>query len=112
MGQVHGRRSGTQVIIPTSDPTRIVTRTLRGIWDYYEEKHPDSGQFSRFGAFQGVCEVAESLPYVVRALRDIVSIPGCRAQVGVYIVSELAAAVVPALSIWWVISENHTVLGC
>ena len=100
MGQVHGSHSGAPVIVPASDPTRVVTRTPRGIWDYYEEKHPDRGRFPRFSAFHGARDVVESLPYVVRALRDIVSIPGCRMQVGVYMVSELAAAVVPALSIW------------
>ena len=100
MGQVHGKRSSTKTIIPTSDPTRVVTRTPRGIWDYYEEKHPDHGKVSRFNVFESTREVVEMMPYVWRALRDIVSIPGCRAQVGVYAVSELAAAVVPALSIW------------
>ena len=75
------------------------------VWDYYEEKHPDHGKVSRFNIFQGAGEIVELMPYVGRALRDIVSIPGCRAQMGVYVASATVAAVVPALSIWYVTSN-------
>ncbi|KAH9941850.1 HlyB/MsbA family ABC transporter [Epithele typhae] len=77
------------------DPSRVVTHTKYGIWDYYQEEHPDAGRIT-YGT-----DVQEGIPYITRAVRDVFVIPGCKLQVCIYAAAELAASLVPALSVWF-----------
>ena len=86
--------------VTPDDPLRVVKHTKHGIWDYYEEEDPDAGR-AAFSGYRKSAETAiESLPYVVRAVKEVISLPGCMAQMAIYVAAELGGSLVPALSIW------------
>ena len=82
------------------DSARTVTRTQLGIWDYYEEKDPDAGRVAVWDAFKDARDIYGSLPFLLRASKDLLAIPGCAFQIAEYAVCELTSAFVPALSVW------------
>ena len=87
--------------VTVSDPTRIVTHTRYGIWDYFEELDPDAGQTNVLSsAYTGFRETFKSLPYVIRAMKDVLAIPGCKSRVAIYAISQFAGGMIPAISIW------------
>ena len=88
-----------RALVP-SDPSRIVTHTQYGVWDYYEERDPDAGHafFSSLGS--RAKSVIEPLPYLVRAVKDIIATPGCKIYIGLYTIAEMGGAILPAITIW------------
>ena len=83
-----------------ADPPRVVKHIQYGVWDYYEEKDPDAEQVSLLGFFKTAGTAVESFPYIVRAIKDVFAMPGCKLHMIMYTMAELSGAVIPALSIW------------
>ena len=93
--------------VVVSDPSRIVTHSRFGIWDYYEELDPDEDRISILKqTLHGVRELLDSTPYLFRAVKDVLAIPGCHTQVALYGVSACAGALIPAISIWYVSDQR------
>ena len=80
-------------------PSRVIKHIRYGVWDYYEEKDPDGERASLLGLgfFKTAGTVVESFPYIVRAIKDVFAMPGCKLHMVVYTVAELTGAVIPAL---------------
>ncbi|PIL30024.1 ATP-binding cassette transporter [Ganoderma sinense ZZ0214-1] len=82
---------------------RIVTHRRMGIWDWYEEKDPDASAVSLLspsGWSESCCHLGRSFQYVVRAVKDVLGIPGCKTQFAVYLATGFGAALLPAATIW------------
>ena len=80
---------------------RIVKHQRFGVWDWYEERDPDGVQLispSSWG--QSYYALSGSFHHVVRAVKDLLSIPGCKAQFAIYLATGLGAALIPAAAIW------------
>ena len=81
-------------------PGRVVVHERTGIWDCYEEKSPDGRVPLFLGIAKQFAEVRRCSPYVVRLVKDVIGIPGCKARLGVYAITEHLVGLVPALSLW------------
>ncbi|KAI1783731.1 hypothetical protein LXA43DRAFT_307131 [Ganoderma leucocontextum] len=71
-----------------------------GVWDFYEEvedKLPNIPLAPLLGRYR---DIVECVPYVIRMLNDVLSIPGCAFFVAVYAATQLIQALIPATSIW------------
>ncbi|KAI1785736.1 HlyB/MsbA family ABC transporter [Ganoderma leucocontextum] len=72
-----------------------------GVWDFYEEvedKLPNIPLAPLLGRYR---DIVECVPYVIRMLNDVLSIPGCAFFVAVYAATQLIQALIPATSIWF-----------
>ena len=83
-----------------SDPQHVVKHGRFGIWDYYEETGPGAERITIRDIFAGARETLASFPYLHRAVKTILEIPGCKTQVAVYSTASFVAAVVPVISVW------------
>ncbi|KAN0101039.1 P-loop containing nucleoside triphosphate hydrolase protein [Tylopilus felleus] len=77
-----------------------VKHTRIGVWDLYEEKQtnipiPGASRLER------ASQMLEGLPYVWRMLKDICSIRRCLVLILLYLVSEVVASLIPAISLWY-----------
>jgi hypothetical protein len=77
---------------------RRVKHTRIGIWDIYEERKPGSSILETYA------RIRESLPYVVRMLKHILSVRRVQTLLPLYLVVEVLGSLVPAVSLWSVIS--------
>ena len=81
---------------------RIVHHYRYGVWDMYEELNPDARKLNlRATVRQRAKELSDSAPYLLRAVKDVLAIPGCKRLVALYGVSKFASAFMPALSVWY-----------
>lgn len=94
-------------------PGRVVKHKQYGIWDWYEEKNPDPDRFPIFDTLKSsYSKIIDSTPYVVRMIKDVMSIPGCKLQLGIYGVTELALSLIPAVSLRYVsVLRAHFIQG-
>ncbi|KAH9942416.1 P-loop containing nucleoside triphosphate hydrolase protein [Epithele typhae] len=91
----------TALEISIDDTIRIVKHTKYGVWDFFEEDDP-SEHATMFSEFRVKARaMMNSAPYVWRALREVLSIPGCKGLVFLYTGSNLVKSLVPAVSIWF-----------
>lgn len=81
-------------------PGRVVEHTRFGIWDSYEEKDPDGRVPLLLAVVKQYSELRQCTPYVGRMIKDVMGIPGCKAGLGVYAVTEQLIGLIPALSLW------------
>ncbi|KAI0757786.1 P-loop containing nucleoside triphosphate hydrolase protein [Daedaleopsis nitida] len=97
-------------------PGRTVMHVQQGLWDVYEEKNPDGGRIAlAAGLRKKYSDVAECAPYIVRMFKHVLSIPGCRSQIGMYAMTEIGTSLVPALTLWYqgqLISMSTRVDSC
>jgi len=77
-----------------------VKHTHIGVWDLYEEIQPELSQIPGSARFETYFEMMNSLPYVWRMIKDIGTIRACWSLLVFYLVVELVAALVPAVSLW------------
>ncbi|RPD56236.1 HlyB/MsbA family ABC transporter [Lentinus tigrinus ALCF2SS1-7] len=88
-------------IISERYPGRVVTHERAGIWDHYEERDPDGRVPLFLGIAKQYSQLRQSSPYVVRLIKDVLSIPGCKPRLCEYVVTEHLIGLVPALSLWY-----------
>ncbi|RPD56246.1 P-loop containing nucleoside triphosphate hydrolase protein [Lentinus tigrinus ALCF2SS1-7] len=80
---------------------RIVKHTRIGVWDEYVEVDPDAGRMSITATVVKKYEgVLGSVPYLVRIVKDVLGIPGCKLQTFLFVGASLGTAVVPAATLW------------
>ncbi|KIJ59811.1 hypothetical protein HYDPIDRAFT_118060 [Hydnomerulius pinastri MD-312] len=89
-------RSG---VFDPEDAKRI-KHTRIGVWDMYEERQsdiriPGSSRLETYG------QMIQGLPYVWRMLKDICSIRRCWMLMSLYFLVEVAASLIPAVSLWY-----------
>lgn len=73
-----------------------------GVWDLYEEITPRLGLFG-WPTIQPLFDIVENVPYVWRMLIDVASIRECNYLLLAYLIIELVASLLPALSLWSVV---------
>ncbi|KAG7093668.1 hypothetical protein E1B28_007327 [Marasmius oreades] len=82
-----------------------VKHTQIGAWDLYEEKQPErvpgSSRLKLDSHIEHFFEVYNCLPYVGRMMKDVGSIRECWVFFGVYLLLEIVASLIPALSLWY-----------
>ncbi|KAF8446437.1 P-loop containing nucleoside triphosphate hydrolase protein [Boletus edulis BED1] len=83
-----------------NDAARI-KHTRLGVWDFYEEKHPNIGPIPGASRLETASLMLQSSPYVWRMLKDICSIRRCLVLMILYLLVEVAASLVPAVSLWY-----------
>ncbi|KIK38572.1 hypothetical protein CY34DRAFT_25587 [Suillus luteus UH-Slu-Lm8-n1] len=81
-----------------SQDARRVKRSRIGVWDLYEERPTDNPGSSILETY---ARIRESLPYVVRMLKDILSIKRVRRLLPIFLVVEVLGSLTPAVSIWY-----------
>ncbi|KAJ2967046.1 hypothetical protein NUW54_g13628 [Trametes sanguinea] len=95
----HARPASGKGTFDPNDTSRV-KHTRFGVWDVYED------QSSRISALPGswtvekYAEVVNCLPYVLRMLKDILSIPACAFLFAIFCVTQGSVALVPALALW------------
>jgi hypothetical protein len=77
--------------------TTPIKHTKFGLWDLYVEAD-DYVPYIQWPAIS-LQPYIQSAPYVWRMVKDITSIPKCRILLVAYVLTELAAALVPALTL-------------
>lgn len=77
--------------------TTPVKHTNFGLWDLYVEVD-DHIPYIQWPAIS-LQPYIQSAPYVWRMIKDIISIPKCRFLLAAYVLTELAAAFIPALTL-------------
>ena len=92
------RRKG---VFNPEDETKVVHSKI-GVWDFYEERPPQLARLPYFLQLESYLEIIPSFPYVIRMLKDIASIRDCQVYMLLYLILEIVAALVPAISLWCV----------
>ena len=77
--------------------TTSIKHTKFGLWDLYVEVD-DHIPYIQWPAIS-LQPYIQSAPYVWLMIKDITSIPKCRFLLAAYILTELAAALIPALTL-------------
>ncbi|KAG6332407.1 hypothetical protein ID866_6678 [Astraeus odoratus] len=89
-----------QGVFDPNDAKRI-KHTRMGVWDLYEERQTDRIPISYSSRLETYAEMLQGLPYVLRMLKDICSMRRCLMLMSLYLLVEVAAALIPAVSIWY-----------
>jgi hypothetical protein len=69
-----------------------------GLWDLYVEVDDHIPYYIQWPAIS-LQPYIQSAPYAWRMIKDITSIPKCRVLLAAYVLTELAAALIPALTL-------------
>ncbi|KAI0668740.1 P-loop containing nucleoside triphosphate hydrolase protein [Trametes maxima] len=87
----------------TFDPadTHRVKHTRIGVWDLYEELNPDLEHVPGATWLEKVLEAYACLPYLVRMLKDILSIRSCWLLLVSYLAADFLHSLIPAASLWY-----------
>lgn len=80
--------------------TQNIKHTRIGAWDLYEEIQPELIHIPGSSRLEPYLEIVQSLPYVLRMLKDIGSIRACWFHLALYLIVECIASLVPAISLW------------
>ncbi|KAG2034310.1 P-loop containing nucleoside triphosphate hydrolase protein [Suillus americanus] len=86
---------------------RRVKHTRIGVWDLYEERQTDKPGSSIFETY---AQIRESSPYVLRMLKDILSIRRVQILLPIFLIVEVLYSLMPAVSLWYVIYLKATSL--
>lgn len=81
------------------DAARI-KHTRLGVWDLYEEKQSDAVPIPVSSRLETASQVFRGLPYVWRMLKDICSMRRCLVLMFLYLIVEITASLIPAVSLW------------
>ncbi|KAF9448852.1 P-loop containing nucleoside triphosphate hydrolase protein [Macrolepiota fuliginosa MF-IS2] len=99
MPKYRKKRSMRKGSFDTEDRTRVQHSRI-GVWDLYEEITPRLG-FVGWPTLQPLFDIVENIPYVWRMTVDVFSIRECNLLLLSYLVIELVASLLPALSLWY-----------
>lgn len=113
MPRGHGkqRRSRRKGIFDPSD-ARHIKHSRIGVWDFYEETQPELAHIPGSSLLETYLELVNGLPYVWRMLKDIGSIRACWSLLSMYLVIECIASLLPAVSLWWILSPFFLYVEC
>ncbi|KAG1829492.1 P-loop containing nucleoside triphosphate hydrolase protein [Suillus variegatus] len=87
----------------TFDPedARRVKHTRIGVWDLYEDRQTDMPRIPGSSRLETYAQIVQSMPHVLRMLKDILSIRQCCLLLPVFLVVEVLASLTPAISLWY-----------
>lgn len=91
------------------DDTNNVTHTKYGVWDVYEDKPSVLTRIPIAARLEPYYDMIKALPYILRMLKDIASMPSCLVLLVLRAVLSLGIALLPALSLWYVDFDIKTV---
>ncbi|EGO19480.1 hypothetical protein SERLADRAFT_453452 [Serpula lacrymans var. lacrymans S7.9] len=85
------KRGGRSTAPGRFDPedVRNVKHTRIGVWDLYEEKHPELARIPGSSRLETVLQMSHSIPYVWQMIKDITSIPRCWIFLSFYMIAEI-----------------------
>ncbi|KAI0770932.1 P-loop containing nucleoside triphosphate hydrolase protein [Trametes elegans] len=95
-----GQRSGRKGTFDPND-THRVKHTRIGVWDLYQEENPDFENVPGSVWLQRASEAYACLPYLMRMLRDVLSIRSCWVLLVSYFVAQFLHSLLPAASLWY-----------
>ncbi|KAG1825438.1 P-loop containing nucleoside triphosphate hydrolase protein [Suillus subaureus] len=95
---------------------RRVKHSRIGIWDLYEERQTHSSLLRIPGSsiVETCAQMVQNTPYVVRMLKDVLSIRRVQILLPIFLVMEVSDSLIPAVSLWYVTKlvptaiETHT----
>ena len=90
---------------PVKSRTKI-NRSRIGVWDFYEEVEVDPPRISLAELQRRYRDFADTLPYVVLMVKDVLAIPGCASLMIAYAAAEFFQALIPATLIWCVFRRH------
>ncbi|CDO69837.1 hypothetical protein BN946_scf184803.g35 [Trametes cinnabarina] len=96
-GRARSNRKGT------FDPqdSKRVKHTRIGVWDLYEEINPDLENIPGSTRLEKLLEAYACLPYLLRMLKDILSIRSCWVMLVAYLAADFSNSLLPAASLWY-----------
>ena len=95
-GRLRSNRKGT---FDPTDSSRV-THTRMGVWDLYEEMNPGFEHIPGSSWLEKSLEVYACLPYLLRIIKDILSIRSCWFLLTSYAIAETLQALLPAVTLW------------
>jgi hypothetical protein len=93
------RRSGT---FDPNDAQRVKHSRI-GVWDLYEELPTNLPPIPGSSRLETYAQIIQCMPYVVRMLKDILSIKRSWLLLCTFLVVEVFISLLPAVSLWYVI---------
>ncbi|KAI0668743.1 HlyB/MsbA family ABC transporter [Trametes maxima] len=81
-----------------------IRHTRLGAWDVYEQRGVSAGRKGNgmvASALESLRTMAECAPYVWKMFQDIFALSGCRRPLMLYGITSLAAALIPAITLWY-----------
>ncbi|KAG2364745.1 hypothetical protein BDR07DRAFT_1450146 [Suillus spraguei] len=83
------------------EDARRVKHTRIGVWDLYEDRQTDIPRIPGSSRLETYAQIVQSMPHVLRMLKDILSIRKCWLLLSVFLVVEVLASLIPAISLWY-----------
>ncbi|KAG1777296.1 P-loop containing nucleoside triphosphate hydrolase protein [Suillus placidus] len=83
------------------EDARRVKHTRIGVWDLYEDRQTDMPHIPGSSRLETYSQIVQSMPHVLRMLKDILSIRQCWLLLSVFLVVEVLASLTPAISLWY-----------
>lgn len=82
---------------------RRVKHSRIGIWDLYEERQANSSWLRIPGSsiVETYAQMIQNTPYVVRMLKDVLSIRRVQMLFPIFLVMEVSGSLIPAVSLWY-----------
>lgn len=86
---------------PNDEKTVKHTR-IGKVWELYEERQPELAKIPLSSQLnlERYTALYDSLPYVWRALKDIMSIRACWLYLGLYLAIRFTLSLLPAVNLW------------
>jgi hypothetical protein len=84
--------------------------TRVGIWDLYEERqsHLPRIHIPTSSISETYTQIIQNVPFLARMLKDVLSIKRCSMLLPTYLVVEVLTSLIPAVSLWCVITMLAT----
>ncbi|KAG1860742.1 hypothetical protein DFJ58DRAFT_744453 [Suillus subalutaceus] len=80
---------------------RRFKHTRLGIWDLYEERQSALPRIPASSISETYTQITQSAPFIVRMLKDVLSIRRCSMLLSAYLVVGILASLIPAVSLWY-----------
>ncbi|KAF8624812.1 hypothetical protein AX15_005699 [Amanita polypyramis BW_CC] len=88
----------------TSKPNPVnIQHTQLGVWDLYEELNPSTAYLPGWSAslYETYLELVQSLPYLLRMVKDVIGIKTCWILLFTYFTTRLLLSLIPATELWF-----------
>jgi hypothetical protein len=83
-----------------TEDSKNVKHSRLGVWELYEEKHPEISRIPGASRAESYLEIVQSLPYVWRMIKDIGSIENCWLLLSLYLCVIVVSSLIPAVALW------------
>ena len=83
-----------------TEDSKNVKHSYLGVWDLYEERHPELSRIPGASRAESSLEIIQSLPYLLRMIKDIGSIKNCWLLLSSYLFVITLSSLVPAVALW------------